>query len=476
MMQGMRSETRTWHTGVLLLFAGAVLRLLFLRFHPPYGGDSLVYADLAHNLLKHHVYGLTEGGKVVPTLIRLPGYPLFLAACFSVFGDGKFLPALWIQLLVDLLSCGLLGVLAGRLMGHKAGLIALALAALCPFTAIYSTVPLTETWSLLCITLALFSLERWTVALRAGRAWNIWLLPMGLSLAYAVLLRPDRILVAVAVVPALLWTAWRESRGSLVKSSGPAVVVMAALALPLLLWGVRNWRVFHVVQPLAPKYANDPHETVTYGFFRWYRTWAVDFKSSVDLYWKYDDVTISLNDVPPRAFDNDAQREKTAAIFAQYNEITESTPEIDAQFAQLARERIRAHPLRYYVLLPMARLADMWLRPRTEFLPLPLDWWNWRPHPMKSLGAAAYGLLNAAYLLLALIGLIRWAKQDWSGQHALGVAMVAFVLLRSALLATLDNCEQRYTLECFPIVFLLASFAFCRSRRGISDGSESPSC
>jgi hypothetical protein len=33
--------------------------------------------------------------------------------------------------------------------------------------------------------------------------------------------------------------------------------------------------------------------------------------------------------------------------------------------------------------------------------------------------------------------------------------MLLFVLLRSAFLGTMENPEQRYTLECFPVVLLL---------------------
>jgi hypothetical protein len=40
--------------------------------------------------------------------------------------------------------------------------------------------------------------------------------------------------------------------------------------------------------------------------------------------------------------------------------------------------------------------------------------------------------------------------------------MFGFVGLRCLLLLTLDNSEPRYTLECFPIVILLAAFTLGR--------------
>ncbi len=41
---------------------------------------------------------------------------------------------------------------------------------------------------------------------------------------------------------------------------------------------------------------------------------------------------------------------------------------------------LQSHPLRQYVVLPFARLADMWLRPRIEYLNdvVPQRWWEWR--------------------------------------------------------------------------------------------------
>ena len=54
------------------------------------------------------------------TLIRLPGYPLFLAACFRLFGMENYRAVLYVQLAADLLTCWLAAALAGRLFGRRA--------------------------------------------------------------------------------------------------------------------------------------------------------------------------------------------------------------------------------------------------------------------------------------------------------------------------------------------------------------------
>lgn len=445
------------------LVAGALLRLLFYHLRPSVAGDALMYGDLAHNMLAHHVYGLS--GKVIqPTLIRLPGYPLFLAGCFVVFGGMHFAAVIWVQMVVDLLGCALVGVLAERLAGRRAGLIAVWLAALCPFTANYAVVLLAESLSVFCVVVALFALERWETEWRAGGWWWRWVVVIGCALSCAVLLRPDQGLLAVAILPVMLWVGLRRRGQGLGARLAPVAVASLLLVLPLLVWTARNWRVFHVVQPLAPRYANDPDEVAPLGFQRWFRTWAIDYKATYDIYWNYDDTRMRLGDLPSRAFDDSQQMEQTRALFAQYNKVRSATPAFDAAFAQIAAERIADHPLRYYVGLPIAREVDMWLRPRFELTTMPVDWLAVREHPRKSAEEIAYALLNAGYLVLAIAGGLCWRRSGWSGRGAVAFAMLGFVVLRCALLLTLDNSEPRYTLECFPVVILLGSFVLMRAR------------
>ena len=454
---------RAWierHRGeVKALAAGLVLRALFAWKHPPFTGDTVIYGDLAQNVLLHHTYGLTED-VLRPTLIRMPGYPLFLALCFAMFGVGRYVPVLWLQLVVGLGTCWLAGDLARRLFGERAGCAALWLACLCPFTANYDGIALTESWSLFCVALAFWALHR-SEEQRPGRM----ALLAGVACGWAVLLRPEQGLLAAAVVPVLAWRSWRRRSCAEPNRPGagswmmaPAVAALA-VALPLSVWALRNWRTLHVLQPLAPKYANDAGEFVSHGFYRWYRTWGIEYTSTTDTYWPYDGGTLDVRLLPCWAFDSPAQRAETAEVIAEYNEQSAASPQVDALWARLAAERIRAHPVRSFVVMPVVREADMWLRPRTEFMGRPIDWWRWRRHPGWSAFSWAYAALDWAYLGLAVLGLWRW--RGW-WRTAAGLAMVLFIALRCALLLTIDNSEPRYTLECFPVVFVLAAVAWTR--------------
>jgi 4-amino-4-deoxy-L-arabinose transferase-like glycosyltransferase len=447
----------------IALACGLLLRVFFICIHPRWGGDTLVYGNLADNMLRHHVFGFSEE-SIRPTLIRLPGYPVFLAACFVLFGHANYLAVICVQTILDLISCVLLGTLATRLWTPRAGLITLWLAVLCPFTANYVAAALTETWSIFCVVLAFFALERLIKTWRSGQSGFAWSLVIGATLSFATLVRPDQGLLAAAVVPVILWFTFCTPNRTLAQRLLPSATASLIIVLPLLLWGVRNWRVFHVIQPLSPRYANDPGETVPLGFQRWYRTWGIDFKSTYDIYWNYDGAALLMKDVPPRAFDSPAQRADTGTLLERYNEEQSGSPEFDAAFGKFAAERIAAHPISYYILMPVARQVNMWLRPRTELFKLPMDWWNIRAHAAASLFEIFYAILDVAYLALACIGLARWRSAGWSGVPALAAAMLAFVALRTMLLLTLDNSEPRYTLEAFPIVILLAAYALRTSK------------
>ena len=79
---------------------------------------------------------------------------------------------------------------------------------------------------------------------------------------------------------------------------------------------------------------------------------------------------------------------------------------------QVCGNRRRAHPrapLRYYVWLPLLRIADMWLRPRTETLPSDSRWWEFNDDPKWSALAVGLGVIGLLY-----VGQPWW---DWCGER-----------------------------------------------------------
>lgn len=440
------------------LAAGLALRLWMLKLLFLVNGDSLIYGGIAKNLLLHGAYSFSPAnGQLLPTLIRLPGYPLFIALCFRLFGMENYFAAAVVQIFLELLGCVLLADFASRIappaVSRGAGLATLWLAALCPFTASYTAAPMAETPTLFTIALALWAAAHFRE--RPGWGYALW---FTFAVTWAALLRPDGGLLGVALAPAL-FIGLRPAAIAPAKLRRIACVCVLLALAPFAAWTARNWQTFHVFEPLAPRLATDPGEDTFPGWERWTKTWCLDFASTYQIYWNVPDSPLDVSKLPSRAFDSPAQYAETAALAEDYNRTGYNlTHALDERFARLAEQRVAAHPLRFYVILPVGRLADMFLRPRVENLDIDLDWWNYARHHRETRFSWFYVALNALYLLLAAAAL-RLRPPFWK-------AMLAYVLLRSALLLTVEAPEARYTLEFLPMAFALSGIAvYCLINR-----------
>jgi 4-amino-4-deoxy-L-arabinose transferase-like glycosyltransferase len=433
------SRIRFWLLMLLAIGLGAILRIYFFLHWPQVNGDGLIYGDIARNWLQHGVYGRSISGptgmELHPTLIRLPGYPLFLAGCFLLFGMEHYNAVLFAQIAIDLLTCILIARFVGKLCSRRAAWIALYLAALCPFTANYTVAPLTETLSLFCIAIAMLGLVRLLT-----KADTLAIAMCAFSWSFLTLLRPDGALLPATFVPAIILSSRKPvlRYPPLGLSRALKLVCICGLlsVLPFFAWTYRNWHTFHLFEPLAPRYATDPGEFTEPGFQRWTKTWAAEFTSTYEIYWNANSDVMQFDSLPSRAFDSPAQKEETADLFKTYNENTTITPALDDAFGALAAERIHAHPLRYYIWLPAMRVTDMWLRPRTEMLNVELRWWQYSQHHIETVFATCYGALNLFYILAASVGLFRWRRR---GEVRLIGVMLFYMLLRDLLLGTLHH-------------------------------------
>ena len=432
--------------------AGLLLRLLFFFYFPAITDDSRNYADFAQNWLQHAVYGLTEDGKAVPTDSRLPGYPGFLVIIFALFGVGNFKAAMLAQIPFELATCLLIANLAFRTAGRRAAKIAFVLNALCPFLANYAAAALTETLEIFFTALALSCATTALDRIEEGRSSMKFWAGAGAAIAACILLRPDGgiLLASLGLYMGWLVLRKRNNRQQLIPLLiGGVLTAFIALA-PLIPWGLRNLRTLHRFEPLVPRYATEADELVPHGFNRWTMTWIVDYASVEEIFWT-DTGLFDASKLPSRAFDSAAQRTQTVELISEYNQSKQFNPELDRRFGEVAEERIRTHPLRYYLELPVLRVADMWLRPRTEMLPPDVRWWEFNDAVSSSITAVGFGVLNLAYVAAALLALFRRPLPRYAG------LLIVFVVLRSAFLGTVENPEPRYTLECYPVVILMAS-------------------
>jgi len=423
-----------------------MLRLFFVLKLPVIAGDTLIYGDIAKCLINNHMFGIEKLAGWEPTLIRLPGYPFFLAFTFLIFGQDRYFGAMLFQLVFDVLTCFLVADIARRILSDRAARTAFTLAAFCPFVINYVATPLTECLEIFFIAAAVdFAI----VALDARRLR--WWALCGIACAGAILLRPDGGLILGCIGLPVVARMFAEParRRELLTAS----LLLGAVSLaPLAPWTVRNWRVFHVFQPLVTAHASDPGEFVPLGWERWFKTWLIDYASVEDVGFQVSGSSLDVGDVPVRAYTSQNQRALVRSLIDQYNVKHMMTPQLDRQFAALAAENIRLHPFRYYLLLPTARMLDMWFRPRSEMLPLNTHFWEIAQSTYSSCCDIALGLLNLAYVAAAIAG--AWLMRLRIRHLAL---LLTYPVVRSLFLATTGASEDRYTLECFPFVLILAA-------------------
>lgn len=515
------SRKQIWIAALVLLVAFGFRLFVALRLPNDTPDDGRVYAQIARNVLEHHVYSHEEQAPFVPSLIRLPGYPLFLSAIYSIAGHTNNTAVRIVQAIIDTATCILVALVAFQWTADEkrkriSSLAAFTLAALCPFTTIYVATILTEVpTSFLAVLLCLLA----TLAFKSSsrrRSLILWLLA-GLTAGLAVFFRPDSGLFAAATGLTILLSTLNAARDTqkffnrFSKSVLSAAVFSFAFCLVLVPWTIRNRRVFGVFQPLSPAHGEMPGEFVPRGYLMWLRTWLDDGRYIGPVLWRLDTSRIPIEAYPKRAFDSSAERDRVAALMDKYNhpvdeedttatptpspspatpdqtkqsdEATdedeeeeeaeedpgaddpsnvEMTPEIDAAFAQLARERIARAPFQYYVMLPLKRARSLWFDTHSQYYPFegelfPLDYMDYSIHQQYWL--PLFAGLTWAYTLLGALG--AWCLLRARSKEArLWLALAGLIIfLRLGFFSTLENPEPRYVVEIFPFLAILGGIA-----------------
>lgn len=294
--------------------------------------DGKMYAQMARNLLEQHVFSHATEPPYEPSLIRLPGYPLLLAGIYAIAGHTNNSAVREFQALVDTATCALVALVAfywepDPERKRAASIGALILAAICPFTTIYVATILTETvTSFLAVAITLAATLAF-MALNRKKAILWWML-CGLLAGLAVLFRPDSGLFAAAVgITLVISSIFGPTPAASANGKAPklfravylGLVFSIAFCVVLLPWTIRNERVFHLFQPLAPAHAEMPGEFVPHGYLLWLRTWLDDEREIEPFLWSLDTSRINVDDVPAKAFDSPEEKQRVAALLNQYN-------------------------------------------------------------------------------------------------------------------------------------------------------------
>jgi 4-amino-4-deoxy-L-arabinose transferase-like glycosyltransferase len=409
-----RLQTRYNALVVLLLSVAFLYRVVLILTVPgsydgsPHRQDGYVYDSVAWHLLTGKGFAVNRASVLSvgdcppcePITYPLPGYPLFLAGLYALFGR-NYLAVKLVQAAVDTATAFLAYRLARRVTdSQRTAILVLGVVALNPFTALWTTDLSTETLATFFAT----SIVWFALQSAQSPGW-LWYLGFGVTAGLGTLVRPAFVLLPVVLLSAV-WLArslaWREA---LLGSA----LVLTAVALCLLPWVVRNYLVFHQIT-FAGR-SNAPEQDYGFGYYAWYQNWLRDPTWTPRVNWDYmiyARETIPDHPFPDYAYDSEDERQEVERLMQQVKAAGRFTPEIEQRFALLARAKAQQYPVRRYVVLPLVRMARVWINSGTGAINDPRVKGGFS---LERIGAEPIGfvvriLLSIGYCSIAPLGLL----------------------------------------------------------------------
>ncbi len=425
-----RDFVRTHRLKILcILLLASVVRVGFVAAYPTPSIETR-YHPTAINILEGHGFSADSRPPYNPSEAAVPAYPLFIAAVYAIFG--RSLSALFLsQAFLDLFNCLLVAFAAFNLapdrLKNTAAFSSLAIYGLFSWpTMVWIPLIYAET---VTIFFTMLVVALCALAIRRG-AWY-WF-GAGLACGFAILTRPDCVLLLAAVVLFLLFGLVRQ------RSLAGALHVFSfcfAVALALSPWVVRNYVSLGKFQPLASEYGNTQDGYFPRGYLWWVRTWLKDetyFDYAFNPAWYPGTASFDPDKLPPGSYDSEEERQRLVSLMASYNQIQQITPELDQEFRDLGNERIKRAPLRFFLLLPLYRAASMWL---TGF---------------STSHATPYVMVLRVLSVLPLHIGGALALASCLRLQPLAALLILIVLVRTAFMAYHYAPETRYMVEVYP--------------------------
>jgi hypothetical protein len=475
-----------WATAwVVVLLTTVAFRIQLASRHPCcQTGDTPVYVRLAENILDHRVYSLDRTAPHGATSIRMPGYPMFLAAAYTLRRSDDFIRIM--QALIDTATCVLVAVLAFQWVpterGRATALAALVLMAICPVTAIFVAVLYPETlFTFFVVATALVA----TLAIKARRYRAGMVFATGLLSGVATLVRPEGALLGAGLGAILTLTArgWaRRLTGALALAHGAAFCL--GFAVGVAPW--TTWTLLNSQRLLPSPHTVLPDGIVPRGYYMWLRTWVKNDTPIDSLIWRLPYRPITMGEIPDYAFDSPDEKVRVASLLDRHSQsaydasrraapfsatmtaagmarliapgLVSGDGELvmwtmrsadDAEFERIALERIKRDPLRHYLWLPIKRGSAMWFDYQ-------FDYYNLGRWP--GLWRRVFRTFVIACTILALIGAYLLVRVRPTGLR--WVVLVAILAVpRMILVSMLENPEPRYMVPLFPLAMALGGVA-----------------
>ena len=392
-----------------IVILAAILRLGAIAvFHPPLLSDSKEYHDIAQSVV--HGAGFSIDGK--PTAFRLPGYPLLLAATYSLFGDSS-IPIALVQLIADLVSCVLIFAIGQKLFSERVGIVAAWILALFPIQILYVPHLMTETlFTTLFLSALWLSLQD---DLRPGRSVAI-----GVLVGIGILIR------STALIVPLLIAIYRWKVGDGAKRVLRSLSIVGIVALLV----VSPWLIRNLVQ--FERFSLTSNGGVNF--------WMGSHSGATGSYSYPQNNPLTL-------VDNEFQRSDLGV--------------------KLGMEFILSHPFEYSEVVAKKFVRffspDYWLMMTIEYKPE----WAFAPNAssifnqFSPIDILLLHLPYVAVLFMGIFGLVCARPGDEKGEFLFRLLVLSWLLAHLLIVA-----DARYRFPIMPIYFLSASYCLEMVRTG----------
>ena len=207
----------------LVMFAAAIDKGLYFP-------DESEYLELAKNL--YNGEGFSYKGE--PTSFRPPGFPFLIAVAFKLFDTTSPIVVRGLQMLLSLLTVGVIYLVGRDGWGERTGLVAAGIFAFYPTLIGFNNIVLTEPGFLLCVSLACWAMVR---HLNNPNTWQVG--AAGVALGLGALIRDTLFYSGPVTTLFLIGLAIRERRFRWAH----AAMFAGGFLLTILPWCIRNSRL-----------------------------------------------------------------------------------------------------------------------------------------------------------------------------------------------------------------------------------------
>lgn len=394
------------HLAVFLL--GFLYRMWFIQAVPQfYAFDQGEYQQFAQRLISYRLY-------VSPN--RLYGYPLFLAAFYSLFGEGNDLVWQIPQAVLDSVS-GLFVFLLGRALfrNRKIAWVSYICYLINPYTPGYAGVRLAESLTI-AVLAGIFVL---TVRFLRKKEWRVAIAGSFL-LSYLVQVKPTFLFLSIFLFGNILLLL-RKSLFRTLRTALLSVALFFFFTLPFVYNVLGNLAYFNQVAPL----------TVTNLFIR---------EFYISLYITNSD---TLGYIPS----------EVNQLYIEYSmPVTKVGRQAMSQkYLTLAKEKVMNDPM-VFVLTRVQKMWSVWEQHsfyvyRNPDIPWyrPLSYW-----------------LNIGILAGALLGFVAWIRRervpaDPVKKHT--AVLVVILVVYTSLIHAFAMTTGRFSIPVYPLLCLFAGYA-----------------